>query len=135
GGSSPSASSSSGLPAADGKLYSGDYDGAEAAYLKLAGDGDATAMAHYALLLDYENRFPDAIALASAALNVKPSSAVQASLTRALDWSEDLPGALAAGAKAVAGSSGDPLAHAFYAEALSDGAHFPEARIQLRLAE
>jgi hypothetical protein len=135
GGSPPASAASSGLAAADAKLYSGNYDGAEAAYLKLAAGGDATAMAHHALLLDYENRFPEAVAQARAALQVKPSSTVQASLARALDWSEDLPGALAAGARAVSASGRDPLAHAFYGEALADAAHFPEARAQLKQAE
>jgi hypothetical protein len=134
-GSSPSSPASGALAAADAKLYSGDYVGAESAYRKLADNGDAVAMAHYALLLDYENRFTDAIALATAAADVKPGSRVLAGLTRALDWAEDIPAALEAGARAVSASSDDPLAHAFYAEALADAAHFPDSRAQLLLAE
>jgi hypothetical protein len=123
------------LAAADAKLYSGDYDGAEAAYKKLADGGDATAKAHYAILLDYENRFSEAVGEARSAAGDSPTGIALASLTRALDWSEDVTGALDAGSRAVGAAAADPLAHAFYSEALSDSAHYPVARSQLLAAE
>ena len=124
------------VAAADAKLYRGDYDGAEADYQKLAGAGDATAMAHYVLLLDYENRFPEAVAMAQRAVGAgNQSSATLATLTRSLDWSEDISGALDAGARATKADGHDALAAAFYGEALADAGHFALSRKTLQAAE
>ena len=56
-------------------------------------------------------------------------------LTRALDWSEDVTGAVDAGSRAVKSAPVDPLAHAFYSEALADSARFGSARAQLLAGE
>src|ERR671938_75866 len=56
-------------------------------------------------------------------------------LARALDWSEDLAGALAAGASAVNTTPVSTLSRLFYAEALADSGRFAEAESQLRAAE
>ena len=133
----PSTSTSGSMPvaAADARLYAGDYDGAERAYQKLAAAGDAVAEAHYALLLDYEDRFGEAIAAARRAVGQSDSSETEAYLTRALDWAEEVDGAVAAGAGAVSGRDAGVLAHAWYGEALADAGRYPAARAQLLLAE
>jgi tetratricopeptide (TPR) repeat protein len=123
------------LAAADLRLFSGDYDGAEAAYKKLIDGGDTVAQAHYALLLDYENRFSEAVVQAKAASSASPGSVSLARLTRALDWSEDITGALDAGSRAVKAAPVDPLAHVYYAEVLADTAHFDLARTELQAGE
>jgi tetratricopeptide (TPR) repeat protein len=123
------------LAAADLRLFSGDYDGAESAYKKLIDGGDALAQAHYALLLDYENRFSEAVVQARAASSANPGSISLARLTRALDWSEDITGALDAGSRAVTSTPVDPLAHVYYAEVLADTAHFELARTELQAGE
>ena len=99
--SSKPSQSSDPLAAADAKLFSGDYDGAETDYKKLVDGGDRSAQAHYALLLDYENRFGEAVAQARAASAASPGSVSLARLTRALDWSEDIAGALDAGPQTI----------------------------------
>jgi len=123
---------SSPLAAADAKLFAGHYDAAEADYRKLVEGGDSAAQAHYAVLLDYENRFGEAVGQARAATRTRADSASLARLTRALDWSEDLAGALAAGRQAVTASPVDPLAHVYYSEALADAGYFAAARAEIR---
>jgi hypothetical protein len=123
------------LAAADARLFAGDYDGAEAAYLKLIAAENPAAQAHYVLLLDYESRFGEAVVQARAAAVAHPDSATLGHLTRALDWSEDVTGAVAAGSRAVKAVPVDPLAHAFYSEALADSASFPGARAELQAGE
>lgn len=123
------------LAAADAKLYSGDYEAAETAYRAAVQAGVPGSQAHLALLLDYESRFREAIAAAAAAVQSSPDSANLARLTRAYDWASDVPAALATGLRAVQATPVDPLAHAFYAEALSDAGRFDEAQAQLQAAE
>jgi tetratricopeptide (TPR) repeat protein len=123
------------LAAADGRLFAGDYDGAEAAYQKLIAAGNPAAQAHYVLLLDYENRFGEAVSQARAAAAAHPDSGSLGRLTRALDWSEDVTGALDAGSRAVKAPPVDPLAHVFYSEALADSARFSTARSELKAGE
>ena len=123
------------LAAADAKLFAGDYDGAEAAYLKLIAAENPAAQAHYVLLLDYENRFEEAVGQARAAAAAHPDSTTLSRLTRALDWSEDVAGAVDAGGRAVKSTPADPLAHTFYSEALADSARFGPARSELKAGE
>jgi len=104
------------LAAADALLFTGDYDGAEAAYLKLIAAETLGAQVHYVLFLDYEGRFSEAVAQARAAAAIHPDSASLGALTRALDWSADVTGAVDAGSRAVSATSVDPLARAFYSE-------------------
>jgi len=129
----PSAAVASPLAAADARLHAGDYDGAEAAYLKLI--ENPAAQAHYALLLDYENRFGEAVAEARSAAAAHPDSVTLGVLTRTLDWSEDVAGAIDAGSRAVKSTPVDPLAHVFYSEALADSARFGSARAELKAGE
>lgn len=133
----PSSSSSADrrVAAADAELYAGNYDGAEADYRSLATANVPGAASHLSTLLAYENRFEEAITEAQAGVAVRSDSDSLARLTRALDWSQDVDGAVAAGAKAVAAKPVEPLAYAFYSEALADAGRFDEARRALYTAE
>jgi tetratricopeptide (TPR) repeat protein len=131
----PSPSAAARLAAADARLFAGDYDRAEAMYLALVRDEAPGAAAHYSTLLAYEARLPEAVAQARAGVSVSADSDSLARLTRALDWSEDVAGAVAAGARAVHTGRVAPLAHVFYSEALADAGRFSEAEGELRAAE
>lgn len=128
-----SSSPQSGLAAADGRFFSGDYDGAETAYQALIDTGTAGARLHYSLFLDYTNRFQEALTIART--DQATDSASLGRLTRAFDWSAEVPGALEAGARAIAANPVDPTARAFYAEALADAGQFDPARRQLEMAQ
>jgi hypothetical protein len=123
------------LAAADAKLYSGSYDGAETSYKSLIGMDVAGASAHYATLLDYEGRYRDAVAEAQQAVQQAPTSDAFGRLCRALDWANDVTAAVQEGALAVATRPVAPLAHVFYSEALADSGRLEEARGQLQTAE
>ena len=123
------------LAAADAEFWSGRWTSAERDYRQLAGDGNAHAEGQLALLLTYEARFADAVAEARLAVQHSPGSDTYARLTRALDWSDDIPAAVAAGAQAVAATPADPLAFAFDAEALADSGRYDEALAQLDRAD
>ena len=123
------------VAAADQRFWSGDYDGAEADYQALAKAGVPGAASHYAIFLAYQSRFSEAVAQARAAVEQKADSAALARLTRALDWSDDVDAAVAAGGRAVTTRPVDPLAHAYYAEALADAGRFADAQRELHLAE
>jgi len=123
------------LATADQELWTGHWTAAERDYRKLLIAGNARAGSHLALLLVYEDRFVEAVSDARAAVQQSPDSDSYARLTRALDWSNEIPAAIAAGAQAVAATPVDPLAYDFYAEALADGGRFSEAEAQLRLAQ
>ncbi|MDQ6921655.1 MAG: hypothetical protein M3170_08665, partial [Candidatus Dormibacteraeota bacterium] len=136
-GTSPTASPSTAgrLAAADARLFAGDYDGAEAGYQALVKEGVPGAAAHYSTLLAYQTRLPDAVAQARAGVSLKADSDSLGRLARALDWSEDVSGAVAAGARAVQARPVTPLAHVFYSEALADAGRFSESERELRAAE
>src|SRR5947208_635929 len=102
------------LAAADARLFAGDYDGAEARYRVLIDEQAPGAAAHYSTLLAYEARLPQAVAKARAGVSLRADSDSLARLTRALDWSEDVAGAVSAGARAVQARPVTPLAHMFY---------------------
>ncbi len=123
------------VAAADGKLYAGDYDGAETAYRALAKGNLTGAASHLSTLLAYEGRFQEAIAQAQTAVDASPDSESLARLVRALDWSEDPNAAVAAGIRAVAARPVHPLAHVFYSEALADAGLFDMAIRELHAAE
>lgn len=132
---SPYASTDGRLAAADAKLYTGDYEAAEARYRELAAARVSGAAAHLSTLLAYESRMQEAVAQARAAVEVRADSESLARLTRALDWVQDLDEALAVGARAVATKPVHPLAHVFYAEVLADLGRFDAAVKELRAAE
>ena len=132
---SPGPGAAQALARADDDFFSGRYGAAETAYRGLAEQGDAHARAHLALLLTYESRFEDAVAEARQAVSARRDSVTLARLTRALDWSDEIPAALAAGAAAVQAAPVDPVAHDYYAEALSDAGRYAEAEAQLVLGE
>ncbi|HEY4027109.1 MAG TPA: CAP domain-containing protein [Candidatus Dormibacteraeota bacterium] len=121
--------------AADGKLLTGDYAGAEAAYRSLVSAEVPGAAAHLSTLLAYENRFQEAIAQAEAGVALRADSDSLARLTRALDWGQDIDAAVQAGARAVAKKPVVPLAHIFYSEALADAGRYDVAARELRTAE
>lgn len=131
----PSPSAASRLAAADARLFAGDYDGAEARYLTLIRQEVPGASAHYSTLLAYEARLQEAVAQARAAVAQQADSDSLGRLARALDWSEDVSGAVVAGARAVQGGTVTPLAHVFYSEALADVGRFSDAERELRTAE
>ena len=62
------------VQAADARLYAGDYDGAEASYRALAGDGVAGAASHLSTLLAYESRFEESVATARAGVQARTDS-------------------------------------------------------------
>ena len=123
------------LKAVDDRFFGGDYTGAERDYQALLRSAVPGAAAHYALLLAYESRFKEALAQAQAGVQQRADSPSLARLTRAFDWAQDIPSALAAGQRAVSTKPVDPLAHIFYAEALADAGRFDEAESELRAAE
>jgi tetratricopeptide (TPR) repeat protein len=131
----PSPSGAARLEAADATLYKGDYDGAEASYRALIKDEVPGAAAHYSTLLAYEGRLQEAVAQAKSGVRARADSDSLGRLARALDWSEDVAGALAAGARGVQARPVAPLAHTFYSEALADSGRYSEAERELRAAE
>src|SRR5207237_6620965 len=82
------------LAAADAKVYAGNYDGAESAYRSLISKEVVGATAHYATLLDYEGRYREAVAEAEQAVQQAPTPDSLGRLCRALDWANDVTGAL-----------------------------------------
>lgn len=136
---SPSPSASTNVDrrvqAADAKLFAGDYEGAEAAYRSLAGANVPGAAAHLSTLLAYESRFGEAIVQAQAGVALKADSDSLGRLARALDWGQDVDGAIRAGARAVATKPVEAIAHVFYSEALADAGRFDAAQRELRAAE
>ena len=123
------------VAAADQRFWAGDYDGAESSYQALVKSGVAGAASHYAIFLAYQSRFNEAVVQAHAGVEQKADSAALARLTRALDWSDDIDAAIAAGGRAVTTQPVDPLAHAYYSEALADAGRFADAQRELHLAE
>lgn len=123
------------VAAADARLYAGDYDGAEADYRSLEASSVPGAASHLSTLLAYENRFQDALVQAQAGVEVRADSDSLARLTRALDWAQDVDGAVTAGARAVAARPAQALAHVFYSEALADAGRLDDARRELHTAE
>src|SRR5215471_2746792 len=134
----PTSSSSSldrRVAAADARFYSGDYDGAEADYRNLVASNVPGAASHLSTVLAFENRFQEAVVQAHAGVNLRADSDSLARLTRALDWAQDVDGAVAAGARAIAAKPVEPLAYAFYSEALADAGRFDQAQRELYTAE
>lgn len=131
----PTQTVNSRVATADAKLYAGDYDGAEADYQTLAKEGVPGAAAHYSTLLAYESRLKEAVAQAQAGVAVRADSDALARLTRALDWAEDVAGAVGVGTRAITTQPVDPLAHVYHAEALSDAGRYSDAERELRTAE
>ena len=123
------------VAAADARLVAGDYDGADAAYRALAEARVPGGASHLSTLLAYENRFPEAVAAAQQGVDLSADADSLARLTRALDWSEQVDAAVAAGARAVAARPTTALAHTFYSEALADSGQFAASVHQLELAE
>src|SRR5215472_4259114 len=123
------------VAAADAKLYSGDYDGAESAYRSLVKGNVPAAAAHLSTLLLYEARFQEALTQAQGAVSASADSESLARLCRALDWSENPDAAIAAGARAISARPVHPLAHVFYSEALADAGLYELATRELRTAE
>lgn len=123
------------LRAAQQKLYTGDLEGAEADLRRLAGAGDTRAAADLVLTLAYQHRLDEARATAEQLVRDHPGSLAYGVLARADDWSEDVSGAITAGARAVSLKPLDPVARVFYAEALSDAHLVREADRQLRIAD
>jgi uncharacterized protein YkwD len=123
------------LSSADDRLFAGDYDGAESRYQALIKDRVPGAQAHYSTLLAYEAHVPQAVVEAQAAVSLSADSDSLARLTRALDWAEDISGAVAAGARAAHAKPVSPLAHIFYSEALADMGRFSDSQRELQAAE
>src|SRR5215831_1221444 len=93
--SAPPAALDRRVTAADTKLFTGDYDGAESAYRSLVKANVPAAAAHLSTLLLYEDRFQEALTLAQTAVSASADSESLARLCRALDWSENPDAAIA----------------------------------------
>jgi tetratricopeptide (TPR) repeat protein len=125
----PAASPVPTLAGAVATFFANHYDVSERDFRSIvaASPGDAEAHARLALQLNYEQRFPEALAEAATAVRLAPRDALVAAVaTRVKDWSSDnhdpraLAAAVADGARAVQLGPKLVLAHAFYAEALAD---------------
>jgi uncharacterized protein YkwD len=129
------------LNSVQGDFFANRYSQAEAGYRKyIAGHtSDSTGHAAYALFLNYNHRFVEALAQAQAAVALGPNSAIAAAVqTRIRDWSAqgsvDIKAAVALGARAIKLGPKSALAHAFYSEALADSGDTAGAQTQLEIA-
>ncbi|MFN2466293.1 MAG: CAP domain-containing protein [Candidatus Dormibacteria bacterium] len=126
---------------ADGLFYGNRYTDAEAAFRHAlrAYPWSADVYAAFALYLNYQRRYSEAVGAVGQARSNDPSSPYAAAVdTRVHDWSArsqlDLKAAAATGAQAVKLGPRSALAHVFYSEALADSGDTPSAQHQLDLA-
>ena len=143
-GKPPTASNPAGGPAlelAQADFFANRYTKAEAEYRKYIADhaGDATGHAAYALFLNYDRRFSEALAEIQTAASLAPKSAIAAAVgTRVRDWSakgaSDIKSAVVLGAGAVKLGPRSALAHAFYSEALADSGDAVAGQMEIDLA-
>jgi uncharacterized protein YkwD len=101
--------------------------------------GSVEGHAWFALVLNYEHRFPEASAEADLARRLGPSDPMAAAVAiRVRDWAAGTPAdikpALKIGESAARFAARSSLFHAYYGEALSDSSLIPEAVKELDLA-
>ena len=129
------------LAAVQADFFGNRYSQAEGGYLRYVADhaADSTGHTDYALFLNYNHRFGEALAEAQTAVALAPKSAIAAAVqTRIRDWSAlgavDVKAAVALGARAIKLGPGSALAHAFYSEALADTGDVAGAQLQVDTA-
>ena len=115
------------LATAQADFFANRYTVAEADYRKYiaAHPADSRGHAAYALFLNYNRRFSEALAEAQTAIGRAPSDVYAAAVdTRVHDWSaqspDDIRAAARLGAAAVRLGPRSALAHVFYSETLAD---------------
>jgi uncharacterized protein YkwD len=126
-GSGNASNGSHALAVARSDFFSNQYTVAEADYRKYiaSNPGDPAGHVAYALFLNYNRRFSEALAEIQTAVGQAPRDAFAAAVnTRVHDWSGqstvDIRKAAELGATAVKLGPRSALAHAFYSEALAD---------------
>jgi uncharacterized protein YkwD len=137
----PPASDGSALAAARAAFFSNRYSSAESDYRKYVGahPADPAGQAAYALFLNYNHRFSEALAEIQKAVSLAPKDAFSAAVnTRVHDWAAqstlELGKASRLGAQAVKLGPRSALAHAFYSEALADTGDAATARQEIDAA-
>lgn len=115
------------LAKAQADFFANRYSAAETDYRKYvaAHPADSAGHASYALFLNYNRRFAEALAEVQTAIGRAPKDAYAAAVdTRVHDWAAqsrvDIGAAVALGASAVKLGPRSALAHVFYSEALAD---------------
>jgi tetratricopeptide (TPR) repeat protein len=130
------------LGPATSAFFANRYAEAETAFQKLiAGNpNSAEAHAYYALFLNYNHRFPEALEQVGQALAADGGSGIALAVnTRVQDWSSGsdrsgLKKAVDAGAQAVKAAPKAALPHTFYSEALADTGDSAGAQSELDAA-
>ena len=129
------------LASAQSALFANRYTVAEADYRKLiaANRGSAAGHAAYALFLNYNRRFGEALAEIQTAVGQAPKDALAAAInTRVHDWAAhsmaEIRKAAELGVVAVKLGPRSALAHAFYSEALADSGDTPSAQREIDAA-
>lgn len=141
----PSASSSPSAPVsvaqARDAFFANHYTAAERLFRTHLGQQPNSVEGHawFALLLNYEHRFPEADAEAQLARRLGPKDPLAAAVAiRVRDWSATTPAeikpALQIGETASTFAARSSLFHAYYGEALSDSSLIPQATRELDLA-
>ncbi|MEA2645874.1 MAG: hypothetical protein QOE92_957 [Chloroflexota bacterium] len=139
----PSAEVAPDLAAAEAKLYASQYTDAGKAFQDILVRAPQSAEAHarYALFLNYQHRYPEALTESRTAVGLDETSVVARAIdTRVHDWSAP-PGDHARfkevadiGAEAVRIGPKSALAHTFYSEALADSGNTDAARAEIDAA-
>ncbi len=130
------------LAAAKAALFANKYAEAETDFEAIiaAHPKSADSHAYYALFLNYNHRFPEALAEVQKALDADGNSALAQSVnTRVHDWMagsdhDALKKAAEIGAQAVKVGPQSALAHAFYSEAVADSGDTATAKTELDTA-
>jgi uncharacterized protein YkwD len=129
------------LNAAQADFFANRYGKADGSYRQYIANhpSDSTGHAEYALFLNYNHRYAEALTQARTAAALAPSSAIAAAVqTRIRDWSAhgavDFKAAVAIGARAVKLGPESALAHAFYSEALADSGDTTRAQLEIDTA-
>jgi predicted Zn-dependent protease len=139
---SPTPESVASLAAAQAAVYANKYTEAERLFEELlaANPKSVDGHAYFALFLNYNHRFAEALAQVQAAVDLDKNSALaQAINTRVHDWMAGsdhaaLKAAADIGAKAVKLGPRSALTHAFYSEALADSGDTAAAKPELDAA-
>jgi uncharacterized protein YkwD len=129
------------LATAQADFFANRYTVAEADYRKYiaAHPADSTGHAAYALFLNYNRRFSEALAEAQTAIGRGPNDVFAAAVdTRVHDWSaqspDDIRAAARLGAAAIKLGPRSALAHVFYSETLADSGDSATAQHEIDVA-
>jgi tetratricopeptide (TPR) repeat protein len=126
---------------AEGLFYSNRYTDAEAAFRDAAHKYPWAADVHaaFALSLNYQRRYSEAVGEVGLARSIDPRSAYAAAVdTRVHDWAarslDDIKAAVPLGSEAVRIGPAKALTHIFYSEALADSGATAQAQKELDAA-